>query len=226
MKLKIKPYLARLIKENIVYIISIFLLLILTIINTKLGFDRLFQSKSKIEKLNEDIVQLEKKVKLYQTSIPSTEKLDEDIKLLNNLIPGMEDYFSVIYALEKLSQKTGFVIVDYIVNVQKSTHNKLRLTVNGIGDSSTFLKFLSEYKFGGGRLITSDKIELNPEISGSIKLNLTFYNKSVSQNEKEVVATDEKMFQELENIKNKVSFDFTEKEDPSDMTYPTKKNPF
>jgi len=227
MKLKIKPYLYRLIKENIIYIISVFFLLILTLIILKLSLDRIFESKSKINKLESDIFQLEKKVRLYQNSIPSSEKLDEDIKLLNKLIPNIEDYFSIIYSLEKLSQETGFIIVDYNVNVGKSTANKLILTVNGIGDSNAFLKFLEKYKFEGGRLITSDKIELNPQLSGTIKLNLTFYNKNVSLNDKNITVTDEKIFEKLEEIKQKVNFNFYENEEEQiELSYPTKNNPF
>ncbi len=228
MKLKIKPYLLRLIKENILYIVSIVFLVILIVFVSKFSVDRLIESNKKTKLLKADIIELEKKVKLYQTSIPSSDKLDEDINLLNSLIPNIEDYFSVIYSLEKLSQKTGFLIVDYSVNIQKSTTNKLRLIVTGMGDSVSFLKFLEDYKFGGGRLITSDKIELNSQISESIKLDLTFYNKSANLNSKDVAITDGKIFEELETIKQKVSFDFNQNlpVEELDTVYPRKNNPF
>lgn len=225
MKLKIKPYLFRLIKENILYIVSLFFLLILIITTIKLSLDKINLGKSRINILKTDINQLNKKVKLYQESIPSTDKLDEDIKLLNRLIPNVEDYFSVIYALDKLSEKTGFLIINYSVNVKKSTSDKLRLTVNGIGDSEAFLRFLEEYQFSGGRLITSDKIELNPEMSGTIKLNLTFYNKAVKPGNEEITMTDSKIFDKLESIKEKVSFDFDE-EERIDLDYPKKNSLF
>lgn len=225
MKLKIKPYLFRLIKENILYIVSLFFLLILIITTIKLSLDKINLGKSRINILKTDINQLNKKVKLYQESIPSTDKLDEDIKLLNRLIPNVEDYFSVVYALDKLSEKTGFLIINYIVNVKKSTSDKLRLTVNGIGDSEAFLRFLEEYQFSGGRLITSDKIELNPEMSGTIKLNLTFYNKAVKPGNEEITITDSKIFDKLESIKEKVSFDFDEEEE-IDLDYPKKNSLF
>lgn len=225
MKLKIKPYLFRLIKENILYIVSLFFLLILIITTIKLSLDKINLGKSRINILKTDIDQLDKKVKLYQESIPSTDKLDEDIKLLNRLIPNVEDYFSVIYALDKLSEKTGFLIINYSVNVKKSTSDKLRLTVNGIGNSEEFLRFLEEYQFSGGRLITSDKIELNPEMSGVIKLNLTFYNKAVKPGNEEITMKDSKIFDKLESIKEKVSFHFN-KEERIDLDYPKKNNLF
>ena len=48
-------------------------------------------------------------------SIPQSEKLDEDIKFLNTLIPNTEDYFSIIYALENLSQKSNFIILNNFI---------------------------------------------------------------------------------------------------------------
>lgn len=194
---------------------------------SKLSIDRIYKSNDKIKQLTKDIIELEKKVNLYQTSIPSSEKLDEDIKLLNALIPNIEDYFSIIYSLENLSQNTGFIIIDYSVNVGKSTTDKLKLTVTGMGNSDSFLKFLDDYKFGGGRLITSDKIELSSQLSDSIKLDLTFYNKSTNINEQKVVITNSQIFEELEAIKTKVSFDFNQNEtEVVEQTYPRKSNLF
>lgn len=225
MKLKIKPYLFRLIKENVLYIVSLFFLLILIVTTIKLSLNKINLGKSRINILKTDINQLDKKVKLYQESIPSTDKLDEDIKLLNRLIPNVEDYFSVIYALDKLSEETGFLIINYSVNVKKSTSDKLRLTINGIGDSEAFLRFLEKYQFSGGRLITSDKIELNPEMSGAIKLNITFYNKAIKPGNEEIMIADSEIFNNLESIKKKVSFDFDEKE-RIDLDYPKKNSLF
>lgn len=225
MKLKIKPYLFRLIKENVLYIVSLFFLLILIVTTIKLSLNKINLGKSRINILKTDINQLDKKVRLYQESIPSTDKLDEDIKLLNRLIPNVEDYFSVIYALDKLSEETGFLIINYSVNVKKSTSDKLRLTINGIGDSEAFLRFLEKYQFSGGRLITSDKIELNPEMSGAIKLNITFYNKAIKPGNEEIMIADSEIFNNLESIKKKVSFDFDEKE-RIDLDYPKKNSLF
>ena len=117
------------------------------------------------------------KVTLMNSAVPQSEKLDEDVKFLNTLIPDVEDYFSVIYALEQLSKKTNFVITSYSVNVKASTTDKLRINVTGVGDSESLIHFLKDYNFDGGRLITSDKVQLDPNFSGSIIINLTFYNK-------------------------------------------------
>ncbi len=228
MKLKIKPYLLRLIKENVIYILSSIILLILIVIVAKISIDKIFQTDTEISTLSSDINNLQRKLTLFQTVIPSSQKLDEDVQLLNGLIPNTEDYFSVIYALETLSQKTGFNIIGYSVNINKSTAEKLQLTVTGVGDSNSFLKFLDNYNYAGGRLITSNKIELNPQISGSIKLDLTFYNKKTDSSNSDLTNVNSQAFKDLETIKQKVSFDFNQASESSslDLNYPKKNNPF
>ena len=55
---------------------------------------------------------------------------------------------------------------------------KIRIKATGVGDSQSFVDFLKNYNFSGGRLITSDKVQLDPNFSGSIIIDLTFYNKN------------------------------------------------
>lgn len=225
--MKIKPHLLHLIKQNVVYLISIFFLLVMIAIAIKVGLGKIFNSELKIKTLTKEIDQLQKKANLFKVSIPSTEKLDEDIRLLNSLIPNLEDYFSIIYSLETLSQKTGFNIVDYSVNIGKSTVNKLKISVTGIGDNDSFIKFLNEYNFAGGRLITSDKIVLNPELIGAVKIDLTFYSKNVPVSSSSEIQIDNKIFKDLEAIKQKVTFNFAETDQENiDLSYPRKSNPF
>ena len=144
------------------------------------------------------------------------------------LIPNIEDYFSIIYALEKLSLNSNFIINSYTVSIGKSTSQKLKLSVTGMGDSESFINFLKNYNFAGGRLITSDKIQLDPNFVGSIKIDLTFYTKKVTANQNLESNPDEKVFNELETLKNKVNFAFdvdTASSAP-DFNYPRKSNPF
>ena len=227
MKLKIKPYLFKLIKENILYLSSALILTVMLIFVVKVGFNKISASEHKIETLTREVNELQKKATLFQTTIPPADKLDEDVKLLNSLIPNIEDYFSIIYSLETLSQKTGFVIIGYSVNIAKSTANKLKLSVTGVGDTNSFMKFLDQYNFAGGRLITSDKIELDPQLTGSVKVDLTFYNKNTKVGGVSELPTSDKIFQELEAIKQKVTFDFIQiGEENLDLSYPRKSTPF
>ena len=226
--MKIKPFIRRLIKENIFYLIGNVFIFILIIITVRIGLTENLSYDKKITALKIELNQLQNKVALMNTIIPSSDKLDEDLKLLNTIIPNIEDYFSIIYALEKLSQKSSFIITTYSVNVSKSTTEKLKLSVTGIGDSQSFINFLKNYNFGGGRLITSDKIQLDPKFFGSIIIDLTFYAKNVSTGKSLELAPDDKIFKELETLKSKVnfSFDSNSASNTPDLNYPKKSNPF
>lgn len=225
--IKIKPYVAKLIKENIIYIIGNILLLILIALVVKIGVDRITVEDRKINVLRKDISTLQARFNLLNSVAADSASLDTDIKLLNSLIPEVEDYFTIIYALDALSRKTGFVITSYSVNVKTSTAEKLKLTITGTGDSKTFMDFLASYNYSGGRLITSDKIELNPEVAGAIKINLTFYNKKVAQSQLEELTVEPKTIEEIAQLRQKVDFSFANKEaEEVDLSYPRKTNPF
>lgn len=229
MKTKIKPFIKRLLKDNIYYIIANVFIFILIIIAIKTGFTEMANYKRKITALEAENVELMNKVTLMNSAVPPSEKLDEDVKFLNTLIPDVEDYFSVIYALEQLSKNTNFVITSYSVNVKASTTDKLRINVTGVGDSQSLIHFLKDYNFSGGRLITSDKVQLDPNFSGSIIINLTFYNKKTTAANKLEMSVKSSTYKELEDLKNKVNFSFDSNEvasESSALDYPKKSNPF
>ena len=228
MKIKIKPFLKRLIKENIYYIIGNIFIFILIILTIKIGITENANYNSKISTLELENIELMNKVTLMNSTIPKTDKLDEDVLFLNTLIPDTEDYFSIIYALEKLSQKSNFTITGYSVNVKESTPEKIRISVSGTGDSKSLISFLKDYNFSGGRLITSDKVQLDPDYSGSIKIDLTFYNKKTIGANKLEVSANSSTYRELEELKSKVNFNFDNNSASSspDLGYPKKSNPF
>lgn len=228
MKTKIKPYFLRLLKENSLYLLSLVLLFFILIFFLTGNLPKIVLNQQKIETLTNEIKELKAKSSLINSLTTNPTELDEEIKFINNLIPGEEDYFSIIYALEQLSLKTGFIITSYTVNMKTSNANKLQLTITGAGDKETFMKFLKDYNFGGGRLITSDKIELTPELSGMTKINLAFYNKDVSKEKTAIIDRTGKFLSELTALKNKVQFSFKESspEASVDYNYPRKTNPF
>lgn len=226
MKNKIKPFIRRLVRENIFYIVGNVFIFILIIITIRIGLTENSSYDTKITVLKTELNQLQNKITPLNTIIPSSDKLDKDLNFLNTLIPNVEDYFSIIYSLEKLSQKSNFIITEYTVNVEKSIGEKLKLNVTGMGDSQSFINFLKDYNFGGGRLITSDKIQVDPDFFGAIKIDLTFYAKSVLT-DKNLAIPDDKVFKELEALENKVNFSFNNiATDSADLNYQKKSNPF
>ena len=79
MKNKIKPFILRLIKENIFYIIGNLFIFILIIISIKIGFTEKSKYDKKIVTLKVELNQLQNKVNILNSSIPTSNKLDEDI---------------------------------------------------------------------------------------------------------------------------------------------------
>lgn len=229
MNTKINPYFIRLLKENFVYIILNICITLLVVFFLVTNSTKALESANKINALTKDVKSLQERVNLFRNASISNEDLDTNIKILNSLVPNTEDYFSVIYALEKLSQKTNFIITSYTINLKSSTQNKLKLSITGTGDRNTFLKFLNEYNFSGGRLITSDKIELTPQISGQIKIDVTFYNKNSSVAQNPLTATISlQLLHDLAALRNKVSFDQKNSTEEGQLilNYPRKTNPF
>jgi len=226
-KVKIKPYLYQLISKNLVYLISTVLIFIFFLLSIKIGLGKISTLDTKNKSLTTDINALQTKYSLLNNPLILEENLDEDIVFLNQLIPNSEDYFSIIYALENLSQKTNFNIVSYNINLSSSTKNRLKLLVSGIGDINSFMNFLETYNFAGGRLITAEKISLSPQIPNLIGINLTFYNKKISYNSQAQVKVNENIFEKISTLKKKVSFNFTQNaEENLDLSYPRKSNPF
>jgi Tfp pilus assembly protein PilO len=228
MKNKIKPFIKRLIKDNIYYIVGNVFIIILIIITIRNGITEIDNYETRIASLKMENAESAKKVTLINSTIPKSDKLDEDVKFLNNLIPDTEDYFTIVYALEKLSQNSNFMIIDYTVNVKASTPEELKIKVTGVGDNQSLIKFLKDINFLGGRLITSNKVQLDPNFTGSIVIDLTFYNKKVKTTNKLEVSANSKTYKQLEDIKAKVNFNFDDNEataSPS-LDYPKKNNPF
>lgn len=228
MKIVIKPYLINLLKENAVYVGIGIVSVILIIFSTFYNGYKTWTNQETITRLSKEISDLQNRVTIINSTLLTKQDLATDIKLLNTLLPNAEDYFSILSTLEELSQKSNFIVVSYSVNVPKSSPNKVKLIVEGGGDRTSFLSFLKEYNFGGGRLVTSDKIELVPQTSGLIKIDLTFYSKNVIQDKRQQIAITPQTLTEFSQFKNKITYVIKESvsEEELNTSYPKKTNPF
>jgi len=230
MKIRIKPYLRTLIKENLIYFVVNMLLFIVALVFLLYNMDEIPKRQASISLLDKEISDLKNKTKILESKGSAS---DEDLQnysvLLNNLVPNTEDYFSIIYALEKLSEDTGFLISSYSINLQGSTGQKTKLKIVGKGNKDAFLKFLEKYNYGGGRFITSDKISLANQFSEGLTLDITLYNKNIPINEE---LTGRKpnlaLIQEVKKIMDKVDFELKNntEETKESYDYPKKTNPF
>lgn len=178
MKKNLDQYLIRLLKEHSVYIGGLGVLIVLTIVAFSIFFQRYQEQQTQISTLEQDLSGLNQKVEMIRYS-EQIESRNIDIMTLNRsfsrLLPEKEDFFSVIFALEKLSKDTGFVISSYGLNLEKSDVQRLSLSVIGSGNTESFIQFLNNYNFGGGRLITMDSINLNNVGYDELKLDVNFY---------------------------------------------------
>lgn len=124
-------------------------------------------------------------------------RITEYNELLEQLIPDQESYFSVISTLEQLSAKTGVFIESYSVNLGSTTEEKLTLSVTLTGTSESILNFIQEYNYLGGRLLTTESLDFNPEKLDQMTVSLNFYHNEF----KDTVSSDSRVTrQDLEKL--------------------------
>lgn len=156
------------------------------------------------------------------------DEIDEINQLFSILIPDKEDFFSIIYALEKISQESGFNIDEYSIALGGEAE-KVQIAINGTGDIDSFLKFLQSYQFAGGRFATSKSLNFTNSKFNSTKVNLTFYNKRTAVNAELVPKITDKDIEFIRKIKEKIKIDL-KAIPPNDSAvfedYKIKKNPF
>jgi len=232
MKRKIDPYIKYLLIENVAYIVIAIILLFGIFIIPSLLIGSYTKNAENIYRLEEEIkISNSKKKALAFISDSKLQDIDEYYNVVSTIIPESENYFSIIYSLNKLSQLTNFNITSYSINLKESTKNKISIEVTGVGNQNEFLEFLKEYNFGGGRLITAETISLNQREFSGITLKLNFYNKKASLAQQRS-ADYQQILREIDQIKEKVRFtilddtatDLTSED--VDSNYPTKTNPF
>lgn len=191
-------------------------------------YGRFNEQKKEVDLMNAEVHLLKNRYDTLKYNKTLTEDQIKDYnKLLAQLVPETEDFFSIIYALEEISKVSNFLITDYTIDMGKSTSERLTLTAQGKGNAETFLSFLQEYQFAGGRLATSDKIQYGGAIEGSTRITLNFYSKRYTIQESVQVP---KLFKEelstLEIIKQKVKFQIGSVGDTTATDYQIKNNPF
>jgi len=229
MKNKNLYFYSTLIAQNIVYILTNIVLTIVILFLVISFFQQTLENKQKINDLNNEINLLTSKKNNLKIFAQNDFNIEKAIKILNYLIPNEEDYFSILYALEKLSEKTGLLITSYTINLSDRNPNRLRLTVTGVGDINTFLNFLKEYNFSGGRLITSDNLSLNFQQQSGFKIDLIFYNQKIdTKNLSNLTINDPTFFKKINELLAKTEFVLKESSEEAllDTNYPRKTNPF
>lgn len=172
-----------------------------------------------------------KELRQKTTLLKNNKSLAEDQittynQVLGQIIPEKEDFFSIIYALEKISQPTGFAITDYTITLSTGSNEKYSLGVDGVGNATDLLNFLKDYQFSGGRLITNEKIEFSSTDTDKIKLALNFYSKSVPKDTRPTTQISPQDLAFIEKIRGKISVVIKQSDAELPLDYKTKINPF
>lgn len=206
MKTKINYYTIKLIKNNLVFIIILFFSILLTGYISYSFYQEYTKNNDLVEQTKLEIQNLQKRKNNLENLVSANYLEVKDFNyMLNQLIPSAEDYFSIIISLDKLSQQTGFIINNYVIKLDNSSANMLTLGVDGSGDINSFLKFLEDYNFSSGRLITMNNFDFNNK-GVQYHLSLNFYNKQVSEEVAELSAINEERLQYMRDLLSKVSF--------------------
>lgn len=201
----------RIIQEEYSLVIAFFLIIIiflLLIYVIRIRLDLITRSHG----LENEVAILKNRVITIKNSQNYIEKdVEQTNRFLSLLIPDFEDFFSIIKALEKISEVSGFAIKGYDVNLQRTVTEKLSLIVEGSGNDATFIDFLKNYNFAGGRFVTSGKIEYTDSPFKTTKIHLDFYSKKVVIDNSGFPQLTKEDFTFINKIKEKVKITFTEK---------------
>ncbi len=100
--------------------------------------------------------------------------------LLLRLIPEVEDYFSIIASLERLSLYTGLDVSRYSIDLPEQGKDKYTLSIVGTVPQSILPLFLQNYQYGTGRLVTIESMTLSDAKENNINLVLSFYSQAVT----------------------------------------------
>ncbi len=229
MKTPIRIYkLKRIVKDqsSLLITLGVFILLLFVVL---IFYGRYNEQKKEVELMNGEVKMLKNRYETLKYNKSLTEdQIKEFNLLLASLVPETEDFFSIIYALDQISEVSGFQITDYTIDVGNASREILTLNIVGKGNPESFLSFLREYHFTGGRLITSNKIQYGGVNAGNTKVTLNFYSKQYTINESiQVPQLSKQEIDKLNALKAKIKFQFSSSGFQSVSTdYSIKTNPF
>lgn len=225
--MKIDYSIKKSLRDNFLYFVAFFALIGIILLVTVFYVGQFKSNAKRIADLQSEIDLYNKKRDLLEfknQAVKDEVDLDHINQVLSQLIPAKEDYFSIIAALDKLSLQTNFIVTAYNIVVDKSTTEKLAILIEGQGDPNSFLEFLQEYNFSGGRLITIDKIEFRQEAFTGAKVSINVYTGKANET-RAIAKLDDVNSELVERILQKVQIDL-KNEDDEVSDYPTKSTPF
>jgi len=227
MNFKLDNFIVKAIRENLLFLVSLLFIIVAIILMSVIFANKYTSNQKNIRDTVDEIRLLNNKVNLVKLKEQLKNEgidIDQVNQIIGALVPESEDYFSLVVALERISQQTGYFISQYVVNLAKSSAKKISISIIGMGDPDSFMNFLKKYNYLGGRLITIDKIDYSQDLAEGNKLTLNFYSgKPSGGNASPKISDDEKQF--IRDVLSKVTIELKDGEFLP-QTYPTKTNPF
>lgn len=210
------PFVPVLVAGMIVIIMGIFLFV---------SYSSYSTSHDAVDRLKTEVDDLQGKANVIKTNSNLTkEQIDNFNQTLTQLIPEQEDFFTILYALEKISIQTKFMVVRYEISPSKGAANKVPLVIDGDGDSDAFINFLKQYPYAGGRFITIEKLEYTPNQAGRIRVSLNFYNQKTITSNTNLSLLSPKDITLMKDIQAKTAIII--KNAPENINYTKKADPF
>ncbi len=218
----IDRYTMSLIKENLIYLVLLIINIIFLLVVNIVFKENILTKKQQIEDFESEI-KTYRAIKSQIDSLDiSTQKIDEYYQLVNLFLPEQQNIFSIIAALERLSEQTGFRIISYNIVPPNENSEEFVIKISGESSPQQFLEFLRKYTFDSGRLITAKQIEYLAENTNPA-IELTFYSKK--QDSKidpiQITLPSQEDIEYIENIASKIRFVFEDISE-EDYFYPTK----
>ncbi|GIW62705.1 MAG: hypothetical protein KatS3mg090_0531 [Patescibacteria group bacterium] len=218
-------YTIALIKENLIYFILL-AVNIAILISVSLYFrSSILEKKENIKKIQSEIDKYDRVKKRIDSMNISTEAVDKFYQQINMLIPNKYNMFETIAAIERLARESNFATLSYTVKPENRELNQLEITIAGTSSPINFLKFLENYNFSSGKLITINEVTYNNNAT-EVEINLTFYAYDTKEDNKDVLNIElptQDDLNLLSEISSKINLDIAES---SDNFYPIKENPF
>jgi Tfp pilus assembly protein PilO len=139
-----------------------------------------------IEDARQERSKLEGEISYFNlTKKLASDKVEGYNTLLLQLIPEQEDYFLLIASIERFSQRTGLKVDTYSVDVPKEGSDKFTMTITGSFAPNQLQRFLDNYQFGTGRLVTIENMSLTQNPNATIqpldvRMTINLYSRKVS----------------------------------------------
>jgi len=216
-------------KETVVLVGLVVFIIILFM--TIFSFSNLQILKDKNNKLSEEVSVLKNR---RDTILDNVKTINENNnfekynQVLGMLVPESEDFFSIIYTLQKLSQESGLIINEYAVSLGRANTEKTSIMITYLEDQVSFMKFLDLYQFSGGRLVSIPNINWKSDSTGKAKILLNFYTKEFVPLNEQVFKITKAEQNRVKDILSKIKLNTVNPEatPDADVEYETKDNPF